>query len=102
MALTGADLIKNAFKIRLKGIVRCRDQCVKPLTQSNFFVAFAIIPWAPLKPHFNDIVPNEMRARARLQQATIGFVGTKLTKLFCRVNTCAFAGLVHSGAKIAN
>ena len=49
--------------------------------QGFLFFPLAVVPRAPLKPHHQNIVPDEVGALTILQQSLIGRIGTKIAQL---------------------
>lgn len=56
-------------------------------TQGSFLVAVAIVPWAALKAHRQNVIADEMRLRACLQQTSIRLVCSKVANFIGRVNS---------------
>ena len=70
--------------------------------QRLLFFTFAIIPWAALQPHDQDIIPDEVRTLPILQQTRVGGIGTKIAQGFGRMNARLGAALLERGAKITD
>jgi hypothetical protein len=75
-------------------------QGIEAFAQGRFFSAFAIIPWAALQRHVQNIVANEMWARACGDQHRIGGIRAQRAQGFGRVDPRARAICLGCGAKI--
>ena len=70
--------------------------------QGFLFFPLAVVPRAPLKPHYQNIVPDEVGALTILQQPLVGRIGTKIAQLLRRVDASTGAAFLERGAKIAD
>ena len=65
-------------------------------------LAAAVIPRAALKAHLDDVIGDEVGARAAMKQAAIGLVGAECLDLVRANDPGTGAGGLHRGAEIAD
>eukprot|EP01031_Cornospumella_fuschlensis_P007721 gene7722-9557_t len=75
-------------------------QRIKPDPQRAFFFPLAIVPWPALKAHHQNIIANEMRLGARLDQPQIGGICPHVADIIRGVDPGAGKGGLGRGAKI--
>ena len=77
-------------------------ECVKTFAQGILFFALAVVPRTALQAHYQNIIANEMRFCAGLEQTGLGLIRAQRADFFRRVDSRAGAGLFIRLAQVAN
>lgn len=75
------DRVKLGLDSRKRTAPDIGDQSIKSRPQTRFLITPAIVPRAPLKPHMQNVIANEMRPFAIQQQSAIGGIRTDLPQI---------------------